>query len=549
VAEYANGMHCHKCHAKYPSKAKYEELAGVATKHPQEEGTGEQLHRKETVSTFKIPEEFEFASGRYRGVSPEILRKYGVRFNSKGDMMSPVRTKVGQLTGAQICFSERVKGKKQIRALGECREGGLFGQHLFGERSNRLIITEGLLDAMSVREMTGEKYPVVSVINGTGSAVKDVKHNLDYISNFKEVVICFDNDKSGQESAKEVAQLLTPGSAFIVPLTKYVDPNDFLVNRAMKEFTKMFWDMKRFQPDGIINLQDIFDQVLKEDEKDSVPYPWAGVNDMLDGIRDSELVTLTSGSGMGKSSIVRELQHSLLTTTKKKLGILALEETPVRTTQGIMGVHCNIQLHRKKFRDTVDPKTYKEAFDATAGTGRLVAYDHFGSTSGDNLIAQMSYMTKGLGCEVLFLDHLSIVVSSQEDGGDERKNIDSIMTKLRQLVQETGCIMFLVSHLRRASGDKGHENGSEVSLSQLRGSQAIAQLSDAVIALERDQQAENEYMANLTKLRVLKSRYTGQTGIATHLWFDPETGRMVEIGGSEEDVKSWLLDKEGVGDY
>ena len=56
-------------------------------------------------------------------------------------------------------------------------------------------------------------------------------------------------------------------------------------------------------------------------------------------------------------------------------------------------------------------------------------------------------------------------------------------------------------------------------------------------------------MANLTKLRVLKSRYTGQTGIATHLWFDPETGRMVEIGGSEEDVKSWLLDKEGVGDY
>lgn len=244
-----------------------------------------------------------------------------------------------------------------------------------------------------------------------------------------------------------------------------------------------------------------------------------------------------------KSSIVRELEYHLLTTTKDKIGILALEETPVRTTQGIMGIHCNIQLHRKKYRDMVDPKVYKEAFTATAGTGRLIAYDHFGSTSGDNLISQIRHLIKGFGCKHVILDHLSIVVSSQEDGGDERKNIDAIMTKLRQLVQETGVSMFLVSHLRRASGDKGHENGAEVSLSQLRGSQAIAQLSDAVIALERNQQAESEKEANLTRLRVLKSRYTGQTGIATHLWFDPDTGRMVEIGNGE-DVKEFLLDGE-----
>ena len=119
------------------------------------------------------------------------------------------------------------------------------------------------------------------------------------------------------------------------------------------------------------------------------------------------------------------------------------------------------------------------------------------------------------------------------------------MTKLRQLVQETGISMFLVSHLRRVSGDKGHEGGAEVSLSHLRGSQSIAQLSDAVIGLERDQQASTEKEANLTKVRVLKSRYTGQTGIATHLWFDPETGRLVEIGGTDE-VAVFLSDGEDV---
>lgn len=423
---------------------------------------------------------------------------------------------------------------RKFHAIGTTSGVGLFGQHLYPSGGKWLVITEGAFDAMSARHMLNDRYPCVSVINGTGSAVKDCKLNIDYIDSFENVVICFDNDKPGQEKAKEVAMLVTPGKAKIVPLVKYGDANDYLVHGAYKDFTAAFWDAKRHQPDGIVNLADIFGELLNEDEIPSIPYPWVGLNDMLDGIRDAELVTITSGSGMGKSSIMRELEYWLLTETKDMIGILALEETPVRTTQGIMGIHCNTQLHRKKYRDEVSPEVYKDAFNATAGTGRLVAYDHFGSTSGDNLIAQIRYMVKALGCKRVILDHLSIVVSSQEDGGDERKNIDSIMTKLRQLVQETGISMFLVSHLRRVSGDKGHEGGAEVSLSHLRGSQSIAQLSDAVIGLERDQQAQSSKAANLTKIRVLKSRYTGQTGIATHLWFDPETGRLKEIGGDDE---------------
>jgi twinkle protein len=113
--------------------------------------------------------------------------------------------------------------------------------------------------------------------------------------------------------------------------------------------------------------------------------------------------------------------------------------------------------------------------------------------------------------------------------GDERRGIDMLMNRLRSLVEETGVGMILVSHLRRASGDRGHENGVEVSLSHLKGSQGIAQLSDCVIALERNQQAEDEDEANTTKVRVLKSRYTGDTGLACSLLYDVQTGRMNEL--------------------
>jgi len=82
--------------------------------------------------------------------------------------------------------------------------------------------------------------------------------------------------------------------------------------------------------------------------------------------------------------------------------------------------------------------------------------------------------------------------------------------------------------------DRGHEEGREVSLSHLRGSQSIAHLSDSVIALERNQQEEDERLANTTTIRILKNRYTGDTGIATYLHYNRDTGRMSEVSNPFE---------------
>jgi twinkle protein len=137
------------------------------------------------------------------------------------------------------------------------------------------------------------------------------------------------------------------------------------------------------------------------------------------------------------------------------------------------------------------------------------------------------------------LDHLSIVVSGLGDG-DERRLIDNAMTALRTLVEETGVGMFVVSHLRRPEGDRGHEQGAKTSLSQLRGSHSIAQLSDMVIGLERDQQGKNP---NITTMRVLKNRFSGETGIAGYLLYNRDTGRLSETDPAFED-ESTTFEKE-----
>ena len=64
-----------------------------------------------------------------------------------------------------------------------------------------------------------------------------------------------------------------------------------------------------------------------------------------------------------------------------------------------------------------------------------------------------------------------------------------------------------------------------MSLNSLRGSHSIGQLSDMVLGLERDQQSEEN---NRTVVRVVKNRFTGDTGIGTELTYNQQTGRLHE---------------------
>ena len=95
---------------------------------------------------------------------------------------------------------------------------------------------------------------------------------------------------------------------------------------------------------------------------------------------------------------------------------------------------------------------------------------------------------------------------------------------LRQVVEQTGISLVLVSHLKRPEG-RGHEEGAQTSLSQLRGSHAIAQLSDGVLGCERNQQGDPAERSKLL-LRVLKNRFCGTTGPCDELLYDQNTGRL-----------------------
>jgi twinkle protein len=223
------------------------------------------------------------------------------------------------------------------------------------------------------------------------------------------------------------------------------------------------------------------------------------------------------------------------TTTEHKIGTLFLEEAVERTAEGFMGIDLSTPVHLPTSSVKRGSEEYKQSFDRVFGDDRLLIMDAAFDTGAtvEAIVSRVRYMAKALDCKVIILDHLSILVSAGQHN-DERKALDSIMTNLRSLTQDTGITLFAVSHLKRPEG-KSHEDGAVTSVGQLRGSAAIAQLSDFVIGLERNGQADDPVERNTTKLRVLKNRYSGTTGPAGHLLYSTDTGRLSEFTPPEEE--------------
>lgn len=472
-----------------------------------------------------------------RSISLDTAKKFGVR-SVKDEQGNIIQHHYPAYINNEEVATKVRNADKTFTWSGSPKGTGLFGQQVAQAGGKYITITEGECDAMAAYELLGSKWPVVSVKNGAQGAARDVQENLEFLESFDTVVISFDNDKPGREAAKKVARIIKPGKAKILSLpAEFKDPNEMLKLGHHKAYVTAWWASKLYTPSGILNVSEERENYKKRERKESIPYPWSGLNVKLDGLRQGELITLTGGTGLGKSSVTRELEHWLITNTNDKVGVIALEEDWRRTVDGILSIEANARLHidsvRSEFSEEEIDNFFNVLYDGE-NKNRVFVHAHLGMNDVDSVFSKLRFMAMGLECKWIVFDHLHMLLSMTTDG-DERRNIDSIMHNFRTLVEETGVGLILVSHLRRIDGNRGHENGIETGLNHLRGSQSIAQLSDCVISLERNQQSEDPVEASTTRVRVLKSRYTGDVGLATHLFYDKDSGRLSEIAMEVEE--------------
>jgi len=435
-----------------------------------------------------------------RGISERVCEEYGIHADDS-HLYFHYRDHTGKIIGIKTKDKQ-----KKFWYEGES-DGRFFGQHLFRNQGKRVVITEGEIDAATCREAL-PTWEMVSLPNGAAAAKKSIQKNLEWLQSWGEVCLFFDNDSAGREATAQAASVLPPGKVTIADLKGYKDASEAAQDDNLQAVRDAIWNAKPYRPDGIVDGKSLLSLVIEPQEDCIHEYPFEGLQQKLHGVRRSELIVLTSGTGQGKSSLCSQLATHFLD-SGERVGYLALEESNRRTALRLMSCATETALHLGE----QEREVLLDAFNKTLGTYNLFLFDGFGSYEPDVIYNRIEYLASGLDCKIIFLDHLSILLSGLE--GDERKMIDTTMTRLRSLVERTGITLFLVSHLKRPQGDKGHEEGLQTSLGQLRGSHSISQIADAVVGLERNQQSGDEQSP--TTLRVLKNRFSGETGIAGEL--------------------------------
>lgn len=547
---------------------------GFKYKNP---SNGSYEYKKETVEDIK---KLPFVENLERGISKETMEAYGVRtaFSEEtGEAVHfyfPSYNQEGKLTGyAKQDITKDKSEKFHWSVVGEVDiSNKLFGQQFcesVGNRTKSVIITEGQWDclsayqarlfALSKTQYTSLKPFVVSIPMGTLNAKKSVLVNKKFITSFDELTIHFDNDfaneeekkrgiKRGLEATDDVLNVLSGEDISLKKFShddKFKDASDYLqagqrngkLEESMMYLDSKYWKARDADSEKIVKLGDFdLDKLLLPLEKGVELVDFPKLDDMLFGLRPRECTVLTSGSGVGKSTIASKIGERAKQ-QGKRIGNIYLEENTDKTMQRYIASELGIGF--KKFRRNplgcgFTREQITDVFNKLVQKDDVIMLDHFGSMPISELMAKIKYMHVVEHCDVIIVDHLSMVVSGS-DVKDERKELDMVMTQIASFCESHDVHVLLIVHINRKNSEgqtvPKDKQGNEqpfwvrINLTSLRGSAGIEQLASNVIAIESEQLPNRQ--RGRVRFVVLKNREGGELGEADYFKINPVTWEVV----------------------
>lgn len=453
-----------------------------------------------------------------RKISEDTARKFGYmvgEYKGKTVQIAPYHNESGVIVAQKLRFAD-----KTFTVTGDTKQIGglLFGSHLWSG-GKKIVITEGEIDAMSVSQAQGNKWPVVSVPNGAQGAKKSLQKNLEYLGGFEEVILMFDQDDAGRKAIEECAPLFQPGKCKVAALSMK-DANDLLKAGREQEIITAIWNAKPYRPDGIVSLTEIKDKALQPPEL-GLPWFLESLTKATYGRRYGELYCLGAGTGVGKTDFLTQQIEYDINTLREPVGVFFLEQGPAETVQRIAGKTAGKLFHIPDSGATAEELS--RAIDTLEANGKLFLYDSWGATDWEVICNKIRFLNHAEGVRIFYVDHLTALAAMAES---EKEALEEIMAEMAGLLQELNITILLVSHLATPDG-KPHEEGGRVMIRHFKGSRAIGFWSHFMFGIERDQQDEEQ--RNRSILRVLKDRYTGRaTGLTIPIAYDPDTGILSE---------------------
>lgn len=489
-----------------------------------------------TLSDGSMKPAYEYLAKR--GISKEVVDYVGIKCDNSGIMEFPFYS-FGDVLMMVKCRPAR-KINKGEGAKCWVKKGTSSAPLLFNaNRINTdlpLIITEGCIDALAVMECGF--FNVVSVPLGSGN-LQWISHNLEWLDQFKDIILCGDADAPGKKMNIEAASRLG------VDRCRFFQHPTYKENGKLKQINDINECLYRF---GKQKLKEMFEKIINAPNPNVIDFTeiedvdWSQVDGISFGLDevDKVLHKMYRGSvnvfyakpSAGKSSYVNQVIAKAIS-DKRKVFLYTGE-----LSEPLWKSWFNFTLAgRQNIREFVSDNGYTyykvspKALDRINKLckNQLFVYRDDKSPHIDKIIATCIDMIRRQGVSVVVLDNL-MTLDCDEKGG-ELEEQKTILKKVQQLAKDHNVVVILVCHAKKVK--------EALTLEDASGTMKIANYAGVMMTLERNN--DKSQMAYDVMLKVQKDRFNGKNNYEFPTRFDFPSRRFFTTEEELNRSYSWTL--------
>ncbi len=392
-----------------------------------------------------------------------------------------------------------------------------------------LLITSGELDCAAAIE--------AGWLNAVSIPLGDqnthwVETCWEWLEQFKEIIICPDNDESGTKYCKGIVPRL--GSwrtkAAVVP-ADCKDVNECLYRHGKDATLHMILDAKDTPVDSVVDFADV--QNVDWNAIDGITTGIAGLDKHLMRLFEGTLTIVTGVNGSGKSSFLSQIScHAM---DEGKNVFLYSGELPTFQTKNwidsIFAGQRNLQQ-----RTSGQSTYYTVTSEARAKIndhyrGMLYLYKDGYSNKMSDIQQSMEDCVRKYGCKLLIVDNLTAINLECRDDSKYQKQAEFVQW-LIDFAKRFSCCPVLVVHPHKI------ETMRRLTKMDIQGISALIDLAHRIISLYKVQESDRQGVMNrrgdgYTKpplqcdvtADVLKDRMFGWEGYSCELFYDRPSRR------------------------
>lgn len=432
--------------------------------------------------------------------------------------------------------------KKAMSQCGKTEVIKLFGQNCFHpNKSIPVIITEGEYDAMAMYQMT--TLPAVSITRGAQGAHKEIVENLEWLSGFKEVLLCFDMDTCGREAVEMCVPIFEPGTVKNINLP-LKDANEVLLAGRQEEIKKCIWNAESIRPKTIVFPNDIRDEVLIK-PKFGTPWPWDFMTEVTYGNRLGEVYMLAGDTSVGKTQIIYQIisQHI---SNGCKVGLIDLERQNVQTLQRVISGMINKRIYLPDCED-FNIGEIEEQLNKLQDSLALYRPES-GKLSVESILINIRYLCKAYKITFFVLDNLTALATTSGGSLKDYEIASQTVGQLVQIARELNITLFIVNHLVKdpinltadITMPEGHdynaskegltwETGRMPGVGHIYGGGKVAKLPDYLMVVARNRMSTDKETQRTIVVKFLKTRMeSSHEGHEFKLEYDIDSGQLIE---------------------